>query len=322
VRLPARSRGGALRRAFQLTPDYLADARAADGEVNFEDRGLQLTRSSRALKVWVSVRYFGLDAFRAAIDRSLDLAEFARERVRASPVLELAAPGVLGIVCLRRRFDGDEDNLNAGLAAALERSGLGLVSTTRLQGRVAIRLCPLNHASTQADVERVLDFLETAQPEPISRPPLTRDRDVNATRQLGEPVDRTELAGVELFASFSADDFERVAGLARVREAAPGDQIIERWSASREFYVVLEGSVSVSIDQADVRDLGPGGFFGELAALDWESGFAYPRLASVVARSPLRLLVFPDRALNELVRDYPAIGEEIRAAAAERVRWH
>ena len=37
---------------------------------------------------------------------------------------------------------------------------------------------------------------------------------------------------------------------------------------------------------------------------------------------PLRLLVFPDQALNALVRDYPAIGEEIRAAAPERVRWH
>src|SRR5438105_10611475 len=75
----------ALRRAFQLTPHYLSDAETGDDEVNFSDRGLQLTRTARALKIWISVRYFGLDAFRAAIERSLDLADVARRCVLASP---------------------------------------------------------------------------------------------------------------------------------------------------------------------------------------------------------------------------------------------
>jgi aromatic-L-amino-acid/L-tryptophan decarboxylase len=160
-------RDSALLRAFAITPDYLRDAEPGqEEEVNFADRGLQLTRTSRALKVWVSLRYFGLDAFRAAIERSLDLADLARRRVEESPVLELAAPSSLGIVCLRRRFEEREDEQNAGLVAALERSGLGLVSSTRLRGRYAIRLCPLNHTTTEDDVERVLAFIETAEPEP------------------------------------------------------------------------------------------------------------------------------------------------------------
>ena len=71
VRLRARARtGGRCERAFEIAPDYLRDAEAGEEEVNFSDLGLQLTRSARALKVWVSLRYFGLAAFREAIDAS------------------------------------------------------------------------------------------------------------------------------------------------------------------------------------------------------------------------------------------------------------
>src|SRR5205085_940721 len=81
--------GAARRRAFTLVPDYLADA-AGDGDaVDFADRGLQLSRSARALKVWMSIRALGLRAFRQAIDRCLDLAAEAAARVEASPDLEL-----------------------------------------------------------------------------------------------------------------------------------------------------------------------------------------------------------------------------------------
>ena len=59
--------GHLLEEAFEIHPDYLQDART-DREVNFADQGLQLTRMSRALKVWVSLKFFGLGAFVAAVD--------------------------------------------------------------------------------------------------------------------------------------------------------------------------------------------------------------------------------------------------------------
>ena len=67
--------GALLERAFAIAPDYLDDYRG--DEVDFCDRGLQLTRSARALKVWLSLSYFGVDAFTEAIDRALDLARLA-----------------------------------------------------------------------------------------------------------------------------------------------------------------------------------------------------------------------------------------------------
>jgi aromatic-L-amino-acid/L-tryptophan decarboxylase len=161
--------GGLLERAFATTASYLRDAAAQDGEVNFGDRGVQYTRACRALKVWLSVSHFGVAAFRAAIDRALDLAELARDRITDHPALELVAPGELGIVCFRRRVSGGEDEaarVNGALVAAYNATGDGLVSSTCLRGRYAVRLCVLNHTTTAADVDGVLDFFGTT---PVTR---------------------------------------------------------------------------------------------------------------------------------------------------------
>ena len=113
--------GGVLRSAFEVTPDYLRDACIEGAETNFCDLGLQLTRTSRALKIWVSLQLFGLDAFRAAIDRSLDLAAAACRRVEASDRLELMAPSSLGVVCLRRRFDDVSNPIRGRPAKRMSR---------------------------------------------------------------------------------------------------------------------------------------------------------------------------------------------------------
>jgi aromatic-L-amino-acid/L-tryptophan decarboxylase len=154
--------------AFHVMPDYLQDTAAATGQVNFADRGIQLTRPARALKIWLSLQYFGVDAFRRAIDRALDLAKHAERRVRATPSLELLTPASLGVVCFRRTGTSSEDETtvdrrNAALVARLATSGEGLISSTRLGGRYALRLCVMNHRATSEDVERVIDFLARAE---------------------------------------------------------------------------------------------------------------------------------------------------------------
>jgi aromatic-L-amino-acid/L-tryptophan decarboxylase len=170
--------GRRLGEAFRIQPDYLKDTEAAELEVNFSDLGVQLSRTSRALKLWMSLRYFGLDAFRGAIDRSIDLALLAQARIEASARLELLTPAKLGVVCFRRRLDGmDEDGLerlNQGLVEGLAASGQGLISSTRLRGRFALRMCVLNHTSGAGDVERVLDWLERAPaPAAAAGPPAS-----------------------------------------------------------------------------------------------------------------------------------------------------
>jgi glutamate/tyrosine decarboxylase-like PLP-dependent enzyme len=173
--------GPDLERAFRVLPDYLQDAAVADGDdrerpVNFMDRGIQLTRSARAIKVWVSIQYFGLDAFRAAIDRTLDLAQFAERRLRASGLFEILSPARLGVVCFRRvafpegrvTDEARLDELNAFLLRDLCDSGFALMSSTRVRGQYSLRFCILGHRTRQSDVERTIEWLETAASRPAS----------------------------------------------------------------------------------------------------------------------------------------------------------
>jgi aromatic-L-amino-acid decarboxylase len=162
-------RGRALEQAFAVTAPYLADAARHDGEVNFGDLGLEQSRPFRALRVWLSISFFGVAAFRDAIDRALDLAELARHRVVEDPALESIARGELGITCFRRRTRGGEEEaacVNAALMAAWEATGDGLLSSTRLGDRYTVRLCALNDATSAADVERVLEFFATGSAAP------------------------------------------------------------------------------------------------------------------------------------------------------------
>jgi CRP-like cAMP-binding protein len=59
--------------------------------------------------------------------------------------------------------------------------------------------------------------------------------------------------------------------------------------------------------------------FGELAALEWARGFGYPRLAAVIATEPSELLVFPDGALNVLMRRLPSVRDQITTVVQERL---
>ncbi|HET7145593.1 MAG TPA: aminotransferase class I/II-fold pyridoxal phosphate-dependent enzyme [Gaiellaceae bacterium] len=293
--------GRALRRAFEIHSDYLRDSEVDAEEVNFADYGLQLTRSTRAFKLWLSLRTFGVDAFRHAIDRTLDLAELAARRIEESSVLELVVPPSLGIVCFRRR---DEPDAHVdGLVEALERSGVGLISSTRVHGRPALRLCILNHTSGAGDVEAVLEFLETA-----------------AWREAPETYERHAPVPTPLFSRLDPREAEALGELAAVRSVAAGETLVQQWETDRSLFVLDEGFVDVVHAGQVVKTLGPGDYFGEIAALEWGAGFARSRVATVVAHDDARLLVLDQAALAELFHRFPRLEDEIRRTAHERLR--
>lgn len=156
-----------LEAAFRVLPAYLQDTETGAREVNFADRGLQLTRSFRALKIWMSVQTLGVAAFREEIGRGLELARVAEAHVRESPVLELLTPAALGVVCYRfRRPDAFPDEaalerLNARIQTRILESGRAMVSSTRLGSTYALRLCILNYRSGEMDVRETLEQVET-----------------------------------------------------------------------------------------------------------------------------------------------------------------
>lgn len=153
-----------LEAAFSVHPEYLQDTRLGMEQVNFADRGLQLTRSFRALKVWMSVQTFGMAAFRAAVARGIDLADRAAEHVQASASLELLSPASLGVVCFRVNPGGLPEEaleaLNEQVQSRVIESGTAMMSSTRLRGVYSLRLCIMAHHTTWSDVEGTLQAIE------------------------------------------------------------------------------------------------------------------------------------------------------------------
>src|SRR5438270_220009 len=90
--------GNLLRDTFQVMPEYLRDTERGLEEVNFGNRGVQLTRSPRGLKLWMSLQVFGLRAFRNAIARGLRLAELAEQALRQSEDWAIVTPAQLAVV--------------------------------------------------------------------------------------------------------------------------------------------------------------------------------------------------------------------------------
>ena len=129
-----------------------AERGLAGGEFWPCDYGPDLSRGFRALKVWFSLKTYGLDALGAVIGRTCDLAQALAERVEAAPELELLAPVALNIVCFAYR-GGD----NAAIVADLHEAGRVAPSTTTLAGKTAIRAAIVNHRTELQDIEALVE---------------------------------------------------------------------------------------------------------------------------------------------------------------------
>jgi aromatic-L-amino-acid decarboxylase len=320
--------GWLLERAFELHPEYLKESGHRAG-INFADRGLQLTRASRAIKVWLAVEAFGLDAFRAAIDRAMDQTLAAQARIEADPRLELVTAASLGILTFRRRGRPgeslvDTDARNEAIVRSLAAGGDVLLTATVVRGRYAIRLCVLNHTTADEDVAYALERVATADVD-LAPPPVVADRPQVAGTTVGSAAraagtfSAADLRRVRGFEGVTDDQATRFLGVAREERYGPGDVVTERWAHARTFYIVVRGQVAVTIDGLEVNRLGVDEAFGEIAAIDWGRDFSYGRTATVSATLDTQLLAVPGAALRELMLDSATVDAQIRRIAYDRM---
>ena len=163
----------AARVAFSCTGDY-AKSLAEDPleAFAFFDESLELSRRFRALKLWLSLRYHGLEAFRRAIHADLHHAQLLAQQVAANVRLELAAPVTLSAVCFRYRPDEgqtpDGDRLNAAILRRVIERGHVYLSNASLGGRFALRACITNHRTTEADVAQIVTEVLAAADEVLA----------------------------------------------------------------------------------------------------------------------------------------------------------
>ncbi len=145
------------RAAFAADNSYLT--RAASGLAAGAwwpcDTGPDLSRGFRALKAWFTLRHYGIEALGRVVEQGCDLASHAARRVAADPRLELRAPVALNVVCFG--IAGTDDAGHAAIVEALHAGGRVAPSLTVLDGRRAIRAAFVNHRSTTADADALID---------------------------------------------------------------------------------------------------------------------------------------------------------------------
>ena len=158
------------RKTFAYTGDYakqLSDD-PVEGFAFFEE-SIELSRRCRALKLWLSLRYHGLAAFRAAIRKDLDSAQRLAASVTKSPALELVAQGELSVVCFRHLLSKDasieeRNRFNTALMKRMIARGKVYLSNATLEGKFCLRACIVNHLTKESDIDAVVpEVLAAAQ---------------------------------------------------------------------------------------------------------------------------------------------------------------
>jgi CRP-like cAMP-binding protein len=128
-------------------------------------------------------------------------------------------------------------------------------------------------------------------------------------------VDLAHLKTVPLFASLSRKELEQVAQWAEEVDVREGESVVGQDAFGYEFFVIEDGHADVVQDGRQIRTLGPGDFFGEIALLESDR-----RTASVVARSPMRLVVLHRREFRHIQHEMPDVAAKIEEAIRERFR--
>ena len=149
---------GSLERTFAMHPEYLADTQG--GRVDLHNRGLELSRRSRALKLWLTFRAYGLPTLQRAVDRGIALAEYAERAIASRSEFDVVTPASLGILTFRATNAGDDAHTAA--VAHLNSQGFAAMSTTQLMGRTVFRLCTINPRTTEEDLDSTLSHLDAS----------------------------------------------------------------------------------------------------------------------------------------------------------------
>ncbi len=152
----------AARRAFSHSGDYTKSY--FDNPIEnfmFFDETIELSRRFRSLKLWLSLRYHGVENFREAIRNDLECAAHFAARVDVESELQRLAPVPLSAVCFRYQPKAGAtpeqlDELNQKILPTVVRRGRVFLSNATIDGHFALRICVVNHRSTNADLDEVV----------------------------------------------------------------------------------------------------------------------------------------------------------------------
>lgn len=162
-----------LRRAFSITAPYLRGTLPTEYTgLDYLEYGPQMSRGFLALKVWMTLKHYGVDGYRKLLSQNVRYAEHLDRLVRASTDFEPFHKPVLFIYSFRyaperyrlaatrsgedyERIDSYLDKLNQRIADEIQASGVAFIMTTKIRGRTVLRMSICSHRTTLADIELV-----------------------------------------------------------------------------------------------------------------------------------------------------------------------
>lgn len=153
-----------LAECFSSHPEYLKDAVAEDGEINYWEWGIELTRPARCLKLWLTLQTLGTDKLSDMVTHGIRLAEYAESTIRALPGWEIITPAQLAVVNFRyapKDLTPQQcDELNAEISRKMLEDGSACVLTTSLKGRTVLRICSIHPETTEDDIRETAALLD------------------------------------------------------------------------------------------------------------------------------------------------------------------
>ena len=238
---------------------------------------------------------FGLAAFRACIQRNLELAEYAEALVQPRRA-HLDGAGDARIVCFRREWPGCDEAETSAAAQPSPKSWNAAAPRWSPPPGWPAGTPSGSASSTRPAPPSTYGWSSSISP---ARPPLQACRIRRGSLQCtgrphGDPGPDV-LAAVPLLADVPAWTRHALRARGAYLDVAAGKEIIRRWDSDRFFYIILAGRDDIFIDGLHIRTLGPGDHFGELAARDWGGGYGYARLATVRCAQPGGLLQANER---------------------------
>ncbi|MBT8063267.1 MAG: amino acid decarboxylase, partial [Gammaproteobacteria bacterium] len=154
-----------LARAHRYQADYMQDAQPPEGGYSPADLSAELSRPFRGLRLWLPLKLFGLEPFRAALSEKLWLARYFHEQVAQLPGFEVGPYPDLSVVTFRYNPpQGDAEQANRKILQAVHDDGRIFISSTRLDGEFTLRVAILHFRTHRREVDYLLQILvsETA----------------------------------------------------------------------------------------------------------------------------------------------------------------
>ena len=149
----------------------------------------------------------------------------------------------------------------------------------------------------------------------IGRPPDADPPSSGAPAKLGQDQKITYLERVQIFEGCSNRQLRAIARIAEVQEGPAGEMLARAGEPGDRFFVIVDGAARIEVSAQKQHRIGPGEFFGEMSLLDGE-----PRSATVIADTAVRLLVIHRRDFMSLLREVPALTQQMLVTLCQRVR--